>query len=163
MREDERQAMLANSLNHLVRRMITNADTLHASKIFLEAREGRGLLSMVEPAVIGQFLDRLLPELEKLDRLPPKLVPLMIIEFGWPRTHQELAERTTLRPDVRAMIERHARDNWVVSEDSPLVDKDAKQLWTRHANLGFVLALVILLLVIGGKLLFRWGKWSSSF
>lgn len=155
--------MLANSLDHLVRRMITNADTLHAGKIFLEARERKNILGMVEPTVVWQFLDRLLPELEKLDRLPPKLVPLMIIEFGWPRTHQGLAERATLRPDVRAMLERHARENWVVSDDASLVDKDAKRMWTRNATLVFVSAFVLLALVIGGKMLYRWGKWSSSF
>ena len=161
-RDEERAGILANALDHLVRRMITNAGTAHAGKIFLDACEHNGTLTMEEPDVVDRFLDRLLPALEHLDRLPPNLVPFMIREFGWPQALGEVAATAALRPDVRDLLERHARESWIVHDDKLLVNKDIDRLLMRRALVGFAVAVFIALLIVGGKMLYRWGLWSSS-
>ena len=160
-RDDERAGIVASALDHLVERIVLNADSPHAGRIFLDACEHEGTLMMEVPGIGDAFLDRLLPALDELDRLPPNLVPFMIREFGWPETLGE-AGATPLRPDVRALIERHAREAWVIDDAGALVDKASDRLRSRHALLGAVLAVVILLVIICGKLLYRWGQWSSS-
>lgn len=160
-RDEERAEILAHALDHLVQRIVINADTPHAGRIFLDACEEDGTLMMEAPDIGDAFLDRLLPALDGLHRLPPNLVPFMIREFDWPQTLGETGA-TALRPDVRALIERHAREAWVVDDEGALVDKAADRLRNRHALAGLVLAVIILLVVVGGKLLYRWGQWSSS-
>lgn len=161
-RDEERADILANALDHLVQRMITNAETAHAGKIFLDACEHNGTLTMEEPDVADRFLDRLLPALERLDHLPPNLVPFMIRKFDWPQALGEVAATAELRPDVRALLERHARESWIVHDDRLLVNKEVDRLLMRHRLIGFAVAALIVLLIIGGKMLFRWGLWSSS-
>ena len=90
-----------------------------------------------------------------------KCQPLNPDRLRLPMTNQ-VAATAELRPDVRALLERHARESWIVHDDRLLVNKEVDRLLMRRRLVGFAVAVLIVLLIIGGKMLFRWGLWSSS-
>ncbi len=125
-REARRARIVASALDHLVGSILTNADSEHAAKLFLNACEQDGTLTMQDAGLENGFLDRLLPALACIDRLPPHLVPFMIRRFSWPETLAEAKTSEALRSDVGDLLLRHADESWISSDEAPLVTDTAE-------------------------------------
>lgn len=121
--EQFRARMRDQGLDHLVQRIVLNADSPHGARTFLEATL-HGALVDEGDEVEDLFLDRLLPALERLDDLPPDLVPMLIRHFEWPDSVEAMeatADAEALRPDALALSRRHALERLVVHDDVALV------------------------------------------
>jgi len=100
------------ALDHIVASIRTNADGDYAGQAFRNAHEKLRLIRQragIDPQ--AAFLERLLPMLAGLQRLPKGLVPELILFFGWPASKSELALAASIDPGVRELLERHAREN----------------------------------------------------
>ena len=151
--EQYRARMRDQGLDHLVQRIVLNAGSPHAARTFLEAT-AHGALIDAGDEVEDLFLDRLLPELERLDELPPDLVPMLIRHFEWPDSVDAMeatADAEALRPDVVALLRRHALERMVVHDDVALVPAHVDRAMLRQALVVGLLGVIVIVAVIAVK------------
>jgi hypothetical protein len=143
-RDEFHQRVHAQGLDHLVGRIVLNADTKYAAQEFLQACQ-QGALAEKGATVADDFLDRMLPKLDAMEWLPADLVPMMIRHFKWPDTAEGIAAATGLRADVRELLERHVAESRLVHADAPVVPApvDRRMLYGQLALVGLLVFLVL--------------------
>jgi hypothetical protein len=139
-----------SALDHTIETIRDNADTRYAAQMFRDARAKLRLIAEQGEDVQGLLIDRLLPLLESLPRLPPGLVEELIQFFDWPWTPEALRQAENLRPDVRELLQRHMRENAIGSQ--PLVKGRVFLFSKRHPMLW--LAFIILTMLALGTVSF---------
>ncbi len=151
-REQFRTRVHEQRLDHLVGKIMLNADTVYASREFQQALH-TGPLERAGADVHAEFLDRLLPRLEKLEWLPPELVPMMIRSYALPDTAEGIAGATGLRPDLHALLERHLDEVRLGHGDAPVVPESVDRAIWRNDVLLIVIGLIALATWVGLKVL----------
>ena len=148
-KEEFRARVQAQGLDHLVGRIVLNADSKYAAHEFLQACHHGALKD--EDFSLDDFLDRLLPRLAQLEWLPVDLVPTMIRRFAWPDTAEGIAAASGLRADVRELLERHVAEIRLANAHAPIVPKrvDRNMAIATWALAGLVVFVIV------GKILMR--------